>query len=662
MKKSMALRLVTLTIAILFFSCNEPEKANLSLNSLFSDHMVLQQQDEVAFWGNANPSEKITVNGSWGEEATALADGEGHWSLHLKTPDAGGPFKVTLATKDSTINLNDVLIGEVWLASGQSNMEMPLTGFLPKEPVDNYEEEVAEANYPQIRFIDVGRSISPTTVTSFIGEWKVTTPETAGQCSAAAYFFARKLNQELNVPIGIITSTWGGTPVESWISSEKIVDLQEFKPELEAIKEDQIAVFQDWYAKFPTLSFPTSPETWEALSLEDTQYASADFDDADWKTTDVPVMVETLPTPSNDGAFWFRKTFEVEDITSDYTLSIPEGIDDMDIAFLNGKKVGSTAGYNTPRNYTISKSILVKGENTLAIRVIDTGGGGGFMGELILKNNTSDATIPMVEGWKYQQIAGIQTSNFLLFHKNQEALQNPPKGIETFNLNSGTPTVLFNGMIHPLIPFTLKGAIWYQGESNVGRAEQYLKLFPGMIEDWRERWGEEFPFYFVQIAPFSYGNENSPALRDAQRKSLATPKTGMAITMDIGLPNSIHPGNKQDVGDRLARLALANDYGSSLLPTGPLYRSHDTKGNKISITFDFAEGGLMLKNTESDGFEIAGSDKNYVKAKATIVDDKIEVHSSSVKNPVYVRYAWKDYFNGDLFNMQGLPASSFSTE
>lgn len=666
MKNLHLLSILVLTGTVFLFSCKESnevtEKKGLSVNNLFSDHMVLQQQDEVAFWGSYNPMGEVTVSGSWGEETSTTSDAEGNWKLNLSTPRAGGPFEVTIQTQDSTIALKDVLVGEVWLASGQSNMEMPLEGFLPNEPVDNYKEEIAASNYPNIRYFDVTRAIEPSPVNTFVGKWTVTNPQNANMFSASGYFFARKLHQELGIPIGVITSNWGGTPVESWMSKEKMLTLNEFGEVLETLNEENIKVFKDWYSKFPVVAVPSTPEDWRKLDLEDTDYASSGFNDSDWGMTDLTKEIEDLGSTSNDGVYWFRKTVTIDDISSDYKLSVSKGIDDMDVTYVNGKKIGNTFGWNTPRSYNIPKSLLVKGENSFAIRVIDTGGHGGFMGEISLTNNTTGKQIPIIEGWKFSQLAGIQGSNFLLYGKNAEALKNPPTGIESYSLDANTPTVLYNGMIHPLIPYTIKGAIWYQGESNVGRDEQYLKLFPGMIEDWRERWNSDFSFYFVQIAPYTYGNELSPALRDAQRKSLKTPKTGMAITMDIGLPKSIHPGNKQDVGDRLARLALANDYGKDVVASGPLYKSHSISGNKISIEFDFAKGGLMTKDSGLSGFEIAGDDKKFLSAKAKIIDGKIEVSSALIKQPKYVRYGWKDYISGPLFNSEGLPASSFTTE
>ncbi|KAG1647361.1 Sialate O-acetylesterase [Nymphon striatum] len=570
-----------------YFFRQESENIELSLNPLFSDHMVLQQKEYVTVWGAANPMEKISVSGSWGEEITSTANASGKWQLKLPTPKAGGPFQVIIAAENHTITLKDVLIGEVWLASGQSNMEMPLEGFLPKEPVDNYKEEVSNANYDQIRYFNVTRAIEASPVDTPIGQWNVTNSENANKFSAAGYFFARRLHKELGVPVGVITSTWGGTPVESWMSKEKIKSLAEFPEE-----------YTCYTSKIGT-----------TIDLEDAVFSSPDFDDSKWTTAETAAIVEDLPIVLADGVYWFRKSIMINDISSNYTINIADGIDDMDDFF---KK------------------------------------------QIFQKIGNSD------------KLPGIKGSKLLLFNKNQEALENPPAGIESYSLNSHTPTVLYNGMINPIIPYNIKGAIWYQGESNVGRAEQYLKLFPGMIEDWRERWNSDFPFYFVQIAPFTYGNELSPALRDAQRKSLKTPKTGMAIVMDIGLPKSIHPGNKQDVGHRLAQLALANDYNKNIVASGPLYKGHTIAGSKISIDFDHVGSGLRLKSTEISAFEIAGIDKKFVPAKAIITGDavngnSVELSAKGISEPKYARYAWKDYIVGTLFNQEDLPASSFTT-
>ena len=628
--------------------------------SILGDHMVLQQQEEVLLWGTGTPGDEVKAQGSWSEQYVATqADENGRWALKVPTPAAGGPYLLDISQSDTLIRFEDVMIGEVWLASGQSNMEMPLTGYLPTEPIDNYEQELADANWPDIRFINIARNIGVTPIDTLAGAWTRTTPETADKFSATAYFFARSIHRELNVPVGIIHSSWGGTPVESWISKEKLLSLGEFEEALAALAPEKIQVYQDWLAKFPSRTFPTEEADWEALDLNDQEYALPDFDDGAWLTTDLPGEIENMEHTHEDGAVWFRKEVQV-DVPEELTLQITEGVDDMDVLYVNGEKIAFTLCWNCPRAYTIPKSKLKKGSNLFAIRLIDTGGGGGFRGEMSL-TGTSGQQLDILTNWKYKDVAGVVQGKFILFEANPEALKNAPEGVESFQFDSWTPSGLYHAMIHPIVPYRIKGAIWYQGESNVGRAEQYTKTFPGMIEDWRAKWQTDFSFYYVQIAPFNYGNGLSPALRDAQRHSLTTPKTGMALTMDIGHPTSIHPGNKQDVGERLALHALSRDYDRTRVVSGPLYKSHAIEGGKIIVEFDHAESGLILKPSDSSSFEIAGEDGQFVAAEAKVSGGKMVIWSNNIPNPKHVRYAWADYPVVTLFNEAGLPASSFTT-
>jgi sialate O-acetylesterase len=339
-------------------------------------------------------------------------------------------------------------------------------------------------------------------------------------------------------------------------------------------------------------------------------------------------------------------------------------IDDMDATYVNGQKIGGLAGtgfWNVPREMTIPKSLLLQGSNTIAIRAIDTGGPGVVSGPMTLSTSASD--IISIEGsWKYQLIAEIFMGKFYVYDLQTDISERP----NVFRFHPNLPSVLFNGMIHPLVPYTIRGAIWYQGESNVGRDEQYRRLFPAMIEDWRKQWRYDFPFYFVQIAPFIYNSnpteQVSQKLRDAQRYSLKVDKTGMVVSLDIGNPTNIHPANKQDVGKRLAGLALANDYRKDLIASGPLYRQVEKSGNKLIVEFDHVGSGLVASNRGLLGFEIAGSDKNYISAVAKIVDNKVEVSNPSVTSPEFVRYAWRDNSVASLFNLEGLPASTFTSE
>ena len=663
MKKLYSSSFIALSLSLLILSCQPSEKRELALNALFSDHMVLQRNQELTFWGTYNPNADISVSASWGNDATAVSDEEGIWKLNLTTPDAGGPYEVSIITKDSTIILADVMVGEVWLASGQSNMEMPVKGWPPNDLILNSNQEIANANYPDIRMFTVTRNFSTIAIDSITGVWASASPETAGDFSATAYFFARRLHKEIGIPIGIIHTSWGGTVAEAWTSEGRLRQLGDFDKAMDDLQnqENQMAI-ENWFESRVTQKFPDAEDEWATINFSDSEAIEVDFDDSNWATLELPGRFDQLTSGEFNGAIWLRKDFNVEDVSSEYVLTIGS-IDDMDATFINGQKVGGLAGpgfYNVTREMTIPKSLLLQGTNTIAIRAIDTGGPGAVAGPITLSNGSTEISI---EGqWKHQLVAEIYLGEFYVYDLQTNISERP----NVFQLHPNLPTVLFNAMINPLVPYEIRGAIWYQGESNVGRDEQYKRLFPGMIEDWRGQWGYEFPFYFVQIAPFIYNPDPemqvSQKLRDAQRYSLKTSKTGMAVTLDIGNPTNIHPANKQDVGHRLAGLALANDYGKDIVASGPLYNNHAVVGNKIILEFDYTGSGLMVKDAELTGFEIAGENGVFVPAKATIIDEKVEVTAPSISSPIFVRYAWRDNSLAALFNKEGLPASSFTTE
>lgn len=663
MKKLNLLSMIIILTTLSFMSCKTVEQKDLSLPPFFSDHMVLQQNEKVVFWGLYTPKEKVIVKGSWGEEVFTVSDDANKWKLQLPTPEAGGPYEVSIITADTTIVFKDVMVGEVWLASGQSNMEMPVTGFLPNEPVDNFREEIARAIYPKIRMFTVASNFTIDKQDSLGGDWQVCSPETVGKFSASAYFFARKLHKELNIPIGIIHSSWGGTVAEAWTSKSGLKDFPEFIKTIESYDDTTVV---EWARLFEKTPVPASLEELEKLDLNHEQIADPQFDDINWPKMNLPAenchtdnfLPNAVEKEALHGVFWYRKKIKLKNIENDYTLTIG-GIDDGDITYVNGHKVGSTFGWQDKRIYRVPKSILKKGENTIAFSQYDGGGGSGIVGPLYLEDDNG-GKISLEGSWSGLFYADVYDQKLLVYGLNHQEKLNQRPFIPSEGPNK-LPSSLFNAMINPLIPYKIKGAIWYQGESNVDRSKQYEKLFPAMITDWRSYWRYDFPFYYVQIAPFTYGNELSPELRDAQRRSLKTKNTGMAITMDIGHASSIHPGNKQDVGDRLARLALANDYTKDIIASGPLYKNHTVKGNTLIIEFQYAEG-LTSKDSEFSGFEIAGDDKVFVPSTATIVDNKVEVAAANLSNPKYVRYAWKDYFEGTLFNKAGLPASSFTSE
>tara|TARA_R110002050_G_scaffold286121_2_gene436344 strand:+ start:122498 stop:124576 length:2079 start_codon:yes stop_codon:yes gene_type:complete len=664
----------------------------LTISSLFTDHMVLQQQDEVTIWGESDPNQLVSITPNWQYEANSKIiiddkidvnikskgssfsckpNSNGKWSIKIPTPKAGGPYSIIISTgvddhKKEWLTINDVMIGEVWLASGQSNMDMPLSGWMPNDSINDSADAIANAKNLNIRFFKVPFGLTTAPQDSIAGEWVTAAPETAKDFSATAYFFARKLQKELNVPVGIIQSAVGGTPAEAWTSKNSLRELGDFNGIIDQISEIE-SKSSSWFKDRSTQPIPQTHEAWKSISFGDKNLSLFDYDDSDWSNSiSIPGRFDLINNGEFDGAVWLRKTFFIEDkyiLTHNNTLIIG-GVDDMDATYINGKYVGGLVGtgqHHTLREFIVPKSILKLGKNTIAIRAIDTGGPGEVLGPILLKSEFKTSPISLDGQWKKKLIADIFNGQFVSYDENTDMVERPNLNI----LNSNSPTVLYNAMIAPLVPYTIKGAIWYQGESNVSRDEQYQKLFPMMIKDWRKQWNSEFPFYYVQIAPFTYGGNQqneSQKLRNAQRLALETPKTGMVVTLDIGKEFNIHPPEKQRIGTRLAGLALTNDYGKAIVASGPLFKAVKVDGNTLIVEFTNIGTGLMADKKGLTNFEIAGADKNYKPANAKIIENKVVVTNTKVTNPVYVRYAWSDTSTATLFNNEGLPASTFTSE
>lgn len=640
---------------------------SLQLTSLFSDHMVLQQKSNVKFWGTDKPNNEITISTSWENESKTIVDINGHWNVSIGTPSAGGPFKIEIKSNQHKIVLNDIMIGEVWLASGQSNMEMTLMGWPPNDIINNADEEIAKSSNSKIRMFTVEKQISINPLGDVKGSWKVSSPEETKNFSASAYFFAKELFKKLQVPIGIINSSWGGTPAESWTSKKTIDTFNEFKSVTQSINTSDLFKNElKWFSQFKAIGIPTTDEQWVNLNLLDNLIVETSYNDSDWEEIQLPGRYDNhINGGEFNGAVWFRKNIVIDNLDSDYILTIG-AVDDMDETYVNGHKIGGLIGmgfWNKKREFKIPKSILKKGNNTIAVRAIDAEGVGEIIGPMTLSND-NNIKVSLNGNWKYKLIAEIYNNKFYLYGINNIDFNSR---IKTIKLNSGVPTVLYNGMINPLVSYTIKGVIWYQGESNVGRADQYENLFPAMIRDWREKWNYDFPFYYVQIAPYQYNInkdsslDQSQELREAQRNSLKTKNTGMVVTMDIGNFNNIHPSNKQDIGSRLARLALSNNYSINIVPSGPIFNGLKVIGSKLILEFE-NPGSKLISKGDLLGFEIAGADKKYVFANATIINNQVELYSDKIKNPLYARYAWKDKAVPSLFNLEGLPASSFKYE
>ena len=649
-------------ITILLLIAVNSAAAELRLPVLIADHMVLQQQLAVPLWGWAEPGEQVTVSASWplSKSVSSAADKDGKWRVTLDTPQAGGPYRIEFKTDEDEMTVENVMVGEIWVCSGQSNMEM---GLMRSDPwtkgVFNYKSEIAAADYPNIRLFTVTQKIADTPQADCEGTWSPCSPETVPDFSAVAYFFAKKIHQETGLPIGLIHTSWGGTPAEAWTSEPALRKLPDFVPVLEQLKlsDDAIEKLKQEHGQ--------NMATWskdvdQAVTEVSPDAHRTDTDDAAWPVMKLPTLWEAAGHDGLDGVVWFRKKIDIPADWQGKNLTLELGpIDDLDTTYVNGTKVGEVTTYDSwqkPRRYTVPADTVIVGTNVIAIKVTDNTGAGGIYGKpdqlKIYPAQQPENSLSLAGDWKYfiavdlKDVAPIPRSSVIV--KNQN-----------------TPTLLYNAMVAPIIPYGIKGVIWYQGESNATRAYQYRQLFPTMITNWRTDWAQgDFPFYFTQIAPFQYGVEDMcPELQEAQLMTLSLAKTCMAVTTDIGNIRDIHPRNKQMVGRRLARWALAKDYGQKdLVYSGPLYRSMQKEGAKVRIQFDHTGSGLMALGGDLKHFTIAGADKKFVEAAAEIDDNTVLVYSEQITDPVAVRYAWSNTAVGNLYNFDGLPASPFRTD
>ena len=636
------------------------KSSGLKLPPIFSDHAVLQQKTKTPIWGKAEPNAEIAIMGSWGKKANTISDHNGHWAAKLKTPKAGGPYQITISSNNNKVIIDDVMIGEVWLCSGQSNMAMPLKGY-SNEPIEGSEEAIRSAGLPSIRMFIVDRNIETSPHKNMTGTWSVCSSETVVDFSATAFFFGRKLHQSLDVPIGLIHSSWGGTPAEAWTALEELQHVPGFKnveEKLNELKNPQ-SNYNVWMNRLERIDANEFHENYEQLI--NPNYSAEKYDDSNWGSMTIPSWLEG-EFKSFDGVIWFRKSFEVSEVDESavYNLALG-GIDDEDITFVNGVQVGITRNWTTQRNYSLPKGLLKKGKNNIAIRVFDGATNGGIYGGDQIGIEKDGQLVQDLSGdWKYLPMAILNNDKLSIFSSVQrfDAMPTSP-----LTFNSHLPTGLYNAMIHPLIPYSIKGAIWYQGESNVSRADQYQSLFPAMIQSWRKNWGKEFSFYFTQLAPYTYsgkGNVESAELRNAQNKTLSLPKTGQAVTLDIGSLETIHPPNKKDVGERLARWALAKDYKhKSVAFSGPVCTKASSKGDQVILDFDIGSKSLTTGKSGVREFELVFADGSTKEVEGIIKENQVLLENPTVQKPKAARYAWKNGSEASLFNSAGLPASTF---
>jgi sialate O-acetylesterase len=639
-------------VCIVFLSCY-PAKGTIRLPKLIADGMVLQREKKISVWGWASPGEKVSIsfNGKSYRTSTLV---DGKWLVVLPAMKAGGPYTMDISGTNS-IHLKDILIGDVWLCSGQSNMQTQMA-----EIKENYADEISHAEYPQIRQFLVPNKIDSPQVHSDVtgGQWLPATPVNVLNFSGTAYFFALAVYKKYHVPIGIINASWGGTPIEAWISEDGLKDFplaqKNYRNLLDTAYINQInaavnktnSIERERTSKKYDKGF-NGPKTWF-----DTTYK-----DNTWRQILVPGYWNDEGIRLN-GVVWYRKEINLpKSVIGQSGLLYLGRMISTDEVYVNGKFCGQTYNPYARRRYTIPPNLLKPGKNSIVVRVSCPSGKGGFV---------PDKPYYLSVGDYHADLTGIWT------YKVGQAFTPPEPGAANIQFNlANQPVQLYNVMIAPLLNYGIKGFLWYQGESNTGKAKEYGKLMPALIDDWRQNWGDKtIPFLYVQLPNFMemqyLPSESQWAeLREAQFKTLAIPNTGMAVTIDIGEWNDIHPLNKKDVGYRLALAAEKMAYNeTNLVASGPLYQSSVVQGNRIVINFSSVGSGLIIKGGgELSEFAIAGADKKFVWAKAVIEGDKVVVSAAGIDHPMYVRYAWADNpDNANLYNAEGLPASPFRTD
>lgn len=625
----------------------------VSLPRLISSGMVLQRDVPIHIWGWAGPNEKVTIRIDKKTYST-VAGGDLKWTILLPALKEGGPYNMQIDGINH-IELRNVYIGDVWICSGQSNMELPM-----ERVKEKYPNEIAHADNPAIRQFSISTKYDfngPLDDLSS-GRWEGADPQNLPQFSATAYFFAKTLFEKYHVPIGLIKASSGGAPAEAWLSEGA---LREFPDYLEkalkfrdtaytdSIRRSDRAGMEAWYGHI-----------WQTDKglREDKPWYDPGYDASGWQTMQLPGYWEDQGLKSVNGVVWFRKEIDVPAVMTGGPVLLSLGcIVDRDSVFVNGVFTGTTGYQYPPRRYTIPAGLLKTGKNIIVVRVINSAGRGGFVPGKPYKITGNNQTVDLTGAWQYKT----------------GAMTDPIPGTMTFSYQ---PMGLYNGMIAPLRPYTIKGVIWYQGESNTSKGAEYRKLFPALIRDWRSQRGEaRLPFLYVQLPGFaSVKDQPSESgwaeIREAQRRTLkAVPNTGMAVTFDIGEWNDLHPLNKEDVGKRLALVAEKVAYEEKrLIAFGPMYESRKIESGRILIRFsntsitDERENLIVKGGGELKGFTIAGADNKYVWAKAKIDGKDVFVWSDAVPNPVSVRYAWADNPEGaNLANKEGLLASPFET-
>jgi len=613
--------------------------AQVKIARVFTDHMVLQRNAEIPVWGTAASGKKIVVEIN-GVREEAITDSDGKWKICLPGFKAGGPFEMSVSG-DGTLKLTDVLFGEVWFASGQSNMGFTMNS----GPIDK-EKEIAAANYPEIRLFTVPRRVAKTPREDLEGGfWAPCTPQTVADFSAVAYFFGRKIHKDLNVPVGLINCSWGGTPAEAWTSAEMLKTLPAYRDLVIDIEENPVNWEDDIEANNQRQKRKDDiiSNSFEGVKEGATKL---NYDDSDWKSIAVPNWDEDL-----DGIVWMRKRISVPKEYKKQPITVDIGrIQYNAVVYFNGEKIGEVTSPDFAR-FEVPGRLVRAGDNEIVVRALHFWAKPQFSGP--------------AERMKVTAANGVVIDDLADVWRYKTGLEPEFPEIKSY---AHYPASLYGGMAAAVIPYRIAGAIWYQGESNAGNAYYYRDLFKAMITDWRIRWQEGyFPFLFVQLANYldekpDPGEDAWAELREAQLQALILPNTGMAVAVDIGEALNIHPKNKQEVGRRLALNAEKIAYGMEVVNSGPIFKSMKIDGRDVDLNFDHTGSGLMAKGGDLRGFAVAGEDKKFYWAKARIAGSQVILRSDKVTHPVAVRYGWASNPDCNLYNKDGLPASPLRTD
>ncbi|OFY74541.1 MAG: 9-O-acetylesterase [Bacteroidetes bacterium RBG_19FT_COMBO_42_7] len=652
MKKPINQLLIT---SLLLFILPVLAQANVKLPVLVSDGMVLQRDTKVIIWGWASPGEKVQVKFNK-KTIRTVTDSEGKWKVSLPPMKAGGPY--TMEVKgNNTITINDILMGDVWFCSGQSNMVLNM-----ERVKEKYPEDIAGAEFQEIRnfFIPAASDVASIHEDLPPGKWVIASPENVLGFGAVTFFFARSIFKEYKVPVGIINSSVGGTPIEAWISEEGLKEFSQLKSRIEKLKDTA-------YLN-PILRLAgRRPETGQESSVNSRSMDKGNSGAIPWyNTTYVPEGWHKFWLPGYwedqgikdlDGVVWFRKEINVPVSMTGKPAKLFLGrIVDADNVYVNGILSGSITYQYPPRRYNLPSGLLKPGKNIIVIRVTNNAGKGGFVPDKPYYLVSGNDSIDLRGDWNYKVGQVFSPVN-----------NKPGTGSSLISMQN-EPTGLFNTMVAPLTSYRIKGILWYQGETNTNKPQEYQKLLPALINDWRIKWQEgPIPFLFVQLPNFMevqyLPSESQWAeLRFGQFKSLSVLNTAMAVTIDVGEWNDIHPLEKKVIGERLALAARKLAYGNDkIVYSGPIFKSLLKEGDRLIMEFDQTGSGLMAKGGgDLNYFALAGKNKKFVWAEAIIENNHVVVRSDEIPDPVYVRYAWADNpEDANLYNIEGLPASPF---